>query len=170
MTLSKSKCQFNKEEITFCGVVFGQNGISPSREKVEALQQMTEPKNPSEIRSFLGMTSYSSRFIKDYATISETLRRLTRQDTSWEWGSEQNAAFKTLKQELSSETVMAYFDLSEKIEVLTDASSVGISAILSQAGKVVAYASRSLTQVETRYSQTEREALAVVWACEHFSI
>lgn len=170
MTLNKSKCEFNKTEITFFGVVFGQDGISPSNQKVEAVKQMPEPTNVTEMRSFLGMTSYSSRFIQNYATISEPLRRLTRNDTQWEWGIEQQTAFDQLKSELSSETVMAYFNPSKDIELITDGSPVGISGILTQEGRVVAYASRSLTQVEMRYSQTEREALALVWSCEHFAM
>jgi hypothetical protein len=141
-----------------------------SPQTVEAVKQMLEPTNVTEMRSFLGMTSYSSRFTRNYATISEPLRRLTRNDTQWEWGSEQQAAFEKLKSELGSETVMAYFNPSKDIEVITDGSPVGVSGILTQEGKVVAYASRSLTQVETRYSQTEREALALVWPCKHFAM
>lgn len=65
---------------------------------------------------------------------------------------------------------MSYYDQNKSTEVVVDASPVGLGAILSQEGKIVAYASRSLTQVEQRYSQTEREALAIVWSCEHFHL
>ncbi len=77
---------------------------------------------------------------------------------------------------LTSETVMAYFDPSKETEVTTDASPVGLSAILSQTTpgkqdrKIVAYVSRSLSDVETRYSQTEKEALAIVWAVERLHL
>ena len=67
---------------------------------------------------------------------------------------------------------MAYFDANRETEIITDASPVGVAAILAQKSgsvrHVIAYASRSLTPVEQRYSQTEREALAIIWACEHF--
>ena len=53
---------------------------------------------------------------------------------------------------------------------MVDASPVGLAALLVQEKRVVVYGSRALSDVETRYSQTEREALAVVWACEHFDI
>ena len=65
---------------------------------------------------------------------------------------------------------MAYFDPELDTEIDVDASPVGLAGILTQGGKVIAYGSRSLTDVKTRYSQTEREALAVVWACEHFDL
>ena len=65
---------------------------------------------------------------------------------------------------------MAYFDPELDTEIEVDASPVGLAVILTQAGKVITYGSRSLTDVETRYSQREREALAVIWACEHFDM
>ena len=74
------------------------------------------------------------------------------------------------KTDLSSDTVMAYYDPGKQIEVVTDASPVGLSGILTQEGKVVANASRALSPTESRYSQTEREALGVVWACEHYNM
>ena len=63
-----------------------------------------------------------------------------------------------------------YFDSVSKPRVITDASPVGLGAILVQElngeERVICYASRSLTDVEKRYSQTEKEALGIVWACE----
>lgn len=64
---------------------------------------------------------------------------------------------------------MTYYNPALKVDILVDASPIGLGAILSQE-KPIAYASRALTDVESRYSQTEREALAIVWACEHFDI
>ena len=65
--------------------------------------------------------------------------------------------FEKLKQDLSSDTVMAYYDSGKQIEVVTDASPVGLSGILTQEGKVVAYASRALSPTESGYSETESE-------------
>ena len=65
---------------------------------------------------------------------------------------------------------MAYYDPGKQIEVVTDASPVGLSGILTQEGKVVANASRALSPTESGYSETEREALGVVWACEHYTM
>ena len=166
----KEKCEFNKTQITFFGVVFSKNGISPDPKKVQAIKEAAKPANQSELRSFLGMTNYSSRFIPDYASICEPLRRLTKQDAEWNWTSEQEDAFERLKSIMSSDTVITYYNPTRQINILVDASPVGLGAIMSQDGKVVAYASRALTCVESRYSQTEREALAIVWACEHFDM
>ena len=85
----------------------------------------------------------------------------------------------SIKSVLTSQTTMAYYNPSHKIEVLVDASPVGLGAILVQypttrdhsaSPRIVSYASRVLTPVETRYSQIEREALAIVWSCHKFHL
>ncbi|XP_052809099.1 uncharacterized protein K02A2.6-like [Mya arenaria] len=170
LTLNEKKCEYNKKSITFFGVVFSGEGISADPKKVKAIQEMTLPQNVSELKSFLGMTSYCSRFIRNYANITEPLRKLTKKDAEWKWDKSEQNAFEMLQKELSSETVMCFYDPREETQIMTDASPVGLSAIMTQNDKIVAYASRALTDTESRYSQTEREALAVVWACEHFEI
>ena len=127
-----------------------------------------EPKNVSEVRSFLGMAQYSARFIPDFATVTERLRVLAKKETEWVWGKTQMSAFQEVKDRLAECATTAYFEVGKDRKVLVYASPVGLAALLVQEGRVVSYASRSLSDVETRYSQTEREALAVVWGCEHF--
>ena len=83
---------------------------------------------------------------------------------------EEETAFRRLQNELTSDRLMAYFDPKKPTDVLVDASSTGLGAILIQDGKVISYGSRALSDVETRYSQTEREMLAVVWATEHYHL
>ena len=89
------------------------------------------------------------------------------------WNSKHQQAWDELKQILTSEPVLGYFDLNKYSEITVDVSPFGLSAILTQKSsstatdrRVVAYASRALSSVERTYSQTEREALAVVWGCE----
>ena len=65
---------------------------------------------------------------------------------------------------------MSYFDPNKETMLIVDASPVGLAALLTQEGKIIAYSSRALTDVESRYSQTEKEALAIVWAIEHFHL
>lgn len=164
LKLNRSKCEFNSDRITFFGLLFSKAGISPDPGKVSAIRETQRPSNVSEVRSFLGMTAYCSRFIPDYSTVSEPLCRLTRSNTDWQWESEQQNAFEKLKTLLSSDIVISYYNPNKPIEVVVDASPVGLGAILTQEDNVVAFASRSLSGPESRYSQTEREALAIVWA------
>ena len=120
------------------------------------------------------MFNYSSKYIQNYATITAPLRELLKNNARFEWSDTHQNAFMTLNNALSAAPVMGYFDMSKHTTVTVDASPVGISAILAQGlnsdYKVIAYASRSLTEVEKRYSQTEKEALSIVWDIEHFHI
>ena len=110
------------------------------------------------------------------ATIAEPLRKLTCKDAMFEWGTEQQQAYEALKAALLKSPVMSYFDINKETLIHVDASPVGLSAILSQRNKgsteshIMAYASKSLTDTEKRYSQTEKEALAIVWGIEHFHL
>ena len=176
LTLNKSKCEYSKDKLEFFGYVFSKDGIAPDPKKVEEVVNLSTPSTASEVRSLLGMTNYCSRFIPDYATKTEPLRKLTHKDQPWCWTAEHDRAVNQLKEALSSAPVTAYFDPEKETEISVDASPVGLAAILSQVDQkteerhVITYASRSLTATEQRYSQTEREALAVVWACEHLHL
>ena len=176
LTLNKDKCDFLKTEIDLYGVNFSKEGVKPDPKKIEAFIKAPRPQNASEVRSILGMANYSSRYIPNYASITEPLRRLTRKNAIFVWRTEHTNAFNKLKQSLSKSPVMAYFDVQKDTQIVVDASPVGISAILAQAPKgsnefcIVAYASRALTDVEQRYSQTEREALSIVWGIEYFHL
>lgn len=172
LTLNPEKCLYNMDQIVFMGILLSEKGIGPTAERVRAVVEAREPENVTELKSFLGLVSYSSRFIPRFATLSEPLRRLTRKNERFVFGPEQRESFKALKEELAKATTLAYFDKDADTQVIADASPVGLGAVLVQEQKGVqvpiCYASRGLTDCERRYSQTEKEALALVWACEKF--
>jgi hypothetical protein len=170
LTLNGEKCQFGMSRLVFMGILLSEKGIGPTEERVKVITEAREPETVSEVRSFVGLINFSSRFIPQFATISEPLRKLTRKDEPFHFGPEQKSAFQTLKDKLASANLLAYFDKSAPTKVIADASPVCLGAVLVQEQNGVSvpvyYASRSLTDCERRYSQTEREALALVWACE----
>ena len=175
ITLNKEKCELNKPILNFYGHVFGEHGLSPSPAKVSDIKNCDPPSNVSELRSLLGMATYCSRFIRGYSTIVHPLRELTKQGVKWTWGTSQQNALDKLKEALASDTCLSYFSPTRSTELYVDASPTGLSGILVQRDRddstyVIGYGSRSLTDPETRYSQTEREALAVLWAAEHFHL
>ena len=176
LTLNLSKCKFLKRNLEFFGFHFTKEGTKPDPKKEEAFVNSPRPTNVSELRSLLGMSNYSSQYIHDYATVTEPLRRLTHKDEKFIWGKEQEEAYQKPKNALLSSPVMSYCDVNKETVILVDASPVGLSAILSQQehgsskSQIIAYASRSLTSTEQRYSQTEKEALAIVWGIEHFHL
>ena len=177
LTLNKAKCVFQKPHLKVLGNIFSADGMSPDSQKVEGMKTADPPANISELRSLLGLASCCSCHIADFATITQPLRDLTRKSTPWIWSSKQDEALETLKKWLSSNALLSYFDPILTTESIVDASPVGLAAVLVQktpndehSAHIFAYASRALTGVERRYSQTEREALAIVWACEHFHL
>ncbi|KAK3738593.1 hypothetical protein QZH41_009884, partial [Actinostola sp. cb2023] len=171
---TKRKLRWNVPELVFFGFKISADGIKPDDKKVDAVKNARPPQNAAEVRSFLGLVNYCARFIPNFATLAEPLRRLTRGDTDWSWGEAQRNAFDRLRAVLTSDCVVAHFNQSADTQLKVDASPVGLGAILLQENngtvRPVAYASRTLTDVERRYSQTEKEALAVVWACERFHL
>ena len=174
ITLNKDKCEFYRSEINFYGLRFTPEGISPTEDRCRALKETPAPTNTKDLHSFLCTILYSARFMKDICTVAQPLWRLTKKDVEWEWGVREETVFGSLK-ELISTKCMAYFDKDWETEVIVDASPVGLGAVLCQFNPknpkerhIVCFASRMLTDVESRYSQCEKEALAVVWGPERF--
>lgn len=162
LTINRDKCEFHKTSLEFYGYVFSKDGISADPKKIQAITHMSLPQNPSEVRSLLGLVNYSARFIPDFSSITQPLRELTKKEIEWSWKVEHTEALNQLmKDRLVSNPVMSYFHPERKTNVIMDASPVGLGAILAQTDKVenktyiVAYASRALTPVEQRYSQTD---------------
>ncbi len=175
LTANAEKCEFNKDVLDYYGFVFREGGMTPDPKKVLAIQELEAPSNPGEVRSFLGMVGYVSRFIPNYSTITAPLRELVCKSAPWAWEKRHQDAVDNLKLALKSAPVLAYFDPNKDTEIAVDASPVGLGAVLTQVDangdrRVVAYASRSLSGTEQRYSQTEREALGVVYSLEHFHL
>lgn len=173
-TANLQKCQFNMKEIEFFGVTFSAAGMSPSATRVDAFQKATAPDTISETRSMLASANYSSRFIKDFSTII-ALRELTHNDAlPFKWLLVHESSLKKLKAAFTKDS-LAYFNPAWDTEVFCDASPVGLGAFLVQSDpndpsdkRVIAFASRSLSKLERKYSQVEREALALIFAVERF--
>jgi len=168
LRLNEDKCEFSKTQIKFYGHIFSSSGLRPDPRKVEAIHKASPHMKHSKVRSLLGTEQYVSRFTPNYATITTPLRLLTQQDTPWKWEQEEQRALTELKKALVGDQVMSYFEPRKKTEIIVDASPFGLDGFLIQEGKVLGYASRALSNVERRYSQTERKMLAVAWGVEHF--
>ena len=175
ITFNREKCQFGKEQIEFFGHVFTKDGLKPSPDKVRAIKECGVPENKEAVRSFLGMAGYLDNFIKNYATIAAPLYQLTRKETNFHWGKQEEVAFRKIQDNISSEKTMAFFDPSKPIILRTEASfNEGLSAALLQKTdrgiQPVHFISRTMTETEKRYSQAEKDALAIKWAKERLRI
>ncbi|KAL5457235.1 hypothetical protein EMCRGX_G034481 [Ephydatia muelleri] len=142
--------------------------MSPDKEKIAVIKDWPIPKTVTEIRQFLGLASYYRRYIQQFADIATPLHYLTEKTATFVWTEECQKGFQRLKDLLSQAPVLCYPSLTKDFELQTDASAVGLGAVLEQDGHVVAYASRSLTHAERQYSVIERECLAVLYAVKQF--
>ncbi|XP_062844794.1 uncharacterized protein K02A2.6-like [Trichomycterus rosablanca] len=175
LTVNEEKCQIRLTSIKYMGHILSQDGLKVSEGKVKAIAHAPPPTDASQMRSFLGLAQFCAKFIPQFATITAPLWELTKQVAEWKWEKEEQRAFDQLKDALIDAPVMAYYSVGRPTRITCDASPIGVGAILEQqqtdgVWKPVYYASRKLTPTETRYSQFEREALGVFWACQKFSL
>ena len=108
LSLNKTKCEFNKNSLTFFGFIFSDKGISPDPRKVQAIQDAKPPTSTQGVRSFLGMATYCATFIPSVSDISQPLRELTKKDVQFIWTKVHGQAFDKIKRLLTSQTIMAY--------------------------------------------------------------
>ena len=168
-----SKCNFLKSRIEFLGHVVDGDGIHTVDSKIKAVAHFPTPKSVENVRSFLGLAGYYRAFVRNFASIASPLTRLLKKDTPFNWKGAQAQAFETLKHALTDAPVLAFPDYTQPFISCTDASGLGVGAVLMQSCKgqrprVIAYASRVLNSAESKYSVTHLEALAVVWSLNHF--
>ena len=103
---------------------------------MEAISKLPPPINVSEVWSFLGLVGYYRRFIKRFSDKAAPLNTLLRKDQAWKWTQECQEAFETLKGEIASRPISAYPDFSKPFRLYTDASNLGLGAILPRSRKV----------------------------------
>ena len=148
-------------------------GLHPVAEKVEAVQEAPPPKNVSELKSYLGLLTYYSRFLPNLSSELAPLYKLLKHNEPWHWTSRQKKIFARSKELLLSSQLLVHFDPNLEIHLACDASSYGIGAVLSHkmpdgSEKPVGFVSRTLTDAEKKYSQIEKEGLACVYGVTHF--
>lgn len=148
--------------------------LSPLKSKVEAVVHAPAPTNTTELRSFLGLVSYYAKFIPHFADIVEPLRQLLGQGASFSWDDKAAQSFRAVKQLLATCKAVQMFNPSLLPVVTTDASDYSMGAVLQQRYgndlRTVAFVSPMLLQAEHKYSVGEKEALACIWACEHWHV
>ena len=175
LRLKPSKCKFFKKRVEYLGHIISENGIETNPKKIEAIVKWPQPQTVTQMRSFLGFCNYYLKFIHCNAQIAKPLYKLISGDQaktkqaklSWDEKCEQ--AFKALKDICSHTPVLAYADYTKSFRVHTDASEVGLGAVLYQeqddgTTRVMAFASRSLLNSEQRYHSSKLEFLALKWA------
>ena len=133
-----------------------------------AINNAPAPNNISQLKSFLGLINYYCKFLPNLSNTLAPLYRLLQKHTKWQWGPEQQRAFNTSKKSLTSDCILTHFDPTKALVLACDASPYGIGVVLSHQmedglDKPIAFSSQTLAPAEKKYSQLEKEGLAVIF-------
>ena len=168
LSLNPEKCKFMQKKLEFLGFEITNSGIQTSPKKMHAIKDFPIPKKTKDIRSFLGMLNFHSKFISDFTQRARPLQILTGKNSKFKWTETEKSAFDDLKSAMLNPPIMSYPDFSKRFCVTTDASDVSIAATLQQEENdmlvMVDSIGRALTSAEKNYSVTERELLAIIYA------
>ncbi|XP_062112467.1 uncharacterized protein LOC133823622 [Humulus lupulus] len=158
------KCEFWLDKINFLGHVVSKSGILVDPSKVEAVKGWSQPRNATEVRSFLGLAGYYRRFIEGFSKIATPLTALTRMNSRFIWTEACEESFMELKNRLTNAPILTIPNSRDEFEIFCDASKMGLGAVLMQEGRVIAYASRKLKDYEKNYPTHDLELATVLFA------
>lgn len=174
LTVNLAKCEFARATVTYLGKVVGQGQVKPVRAKVQAIDSFPPPTSKKELMRFLGMVGYYRNFCQNFSTVVAPLTDLLKAKVQFKWSSACQKAFENIKFLLSTAPVLSAPRLDRPFQVQVDASQVGAGAILLQTEEgidhPVCFFSRKFNQHQLNYSTIEKEALALIWALQHFDV
>ena len=172
LALNWEKCHFMVTEGIVLGHKISATGLEVDQSKVSIIKTLAPPTIVKGIRSFLGHAGFYRRFIKDFSKVARPLCRLLEKDTKFNFDDSFQAAFEEIKIRLVQAPIMAAPEWDQGFEIMCDASDFVMGAVLGQRNekifRAIYYASRTFNEAQENYSTTEKEMLAIVFACEKF--
>lgn len=169
LKLNIDKCAFFQKKISYLGFNIDQSGLSKNKSQIESVVSAPVPSNITELRAFIGMVNYYSRFISNYAHKMAPLYELLQKEKDFKWNNSCQKAYELMKIEVTSDQVLIHFNPRLPIVLSTDASQNAVAGVLSHIMtdntlKPVAFVSRALSKSEKNYSTIEKEALAIIFS------
>lgn len=168
LKLSKEKSKIRVESVKYLGFDLTTKGQSITENKIKALTEFGTPKSKAELQRFLGIITFLGKFIPNLSNRTGLLRKLLGKNIEFVWSSNEQKAFEDLKKCVTNSPVLSFYNKDKLSTISVDASQYGLGAVLLQEGHPIAYASSSLTETQQRYSQIEKELLAVLVGCKKF--
>ena len=172
--LKRSKCDFLKQKISYLGYQISFNKVEPIHSKTQAINDLPAPHDVKSVRSFVGKVNYYKKFIPNRTEVLAPLYELTKKNVRFNWTEKEQKSFDLIKSILMSHPALGIFDPNRHILIKTDASEIGIGAVMKQKNDdadlvTIAYFSKKLLPYQQKYIVTERECLAIVEAIEYWS-
>lgn len=168
LVLNLEKSHFCVPQIKFLGYEITKNGIQMGLDRIKEIEAIPRPKNNRQLKRILGVCNYFSRFCYNYALTIAPLYRLLRKDQKWEWTELQQKAFDDLKHMFLQTCTISHPDFTQPMYLQTDSSDLGVGAMLYQVidgeTKIINLVSTALKGPQIRFTTSEKEAYAVVWA------
>ena len=173
LRIKLEKSKFMQPSIEYLGFIIDKNGRHPTNDKIQAIREAPTPKDVTQLRSFLGMLTYYGNFLPNLSSKLTPLYDLLAKNRKWVWGVEQINAFQKAKDALQTDSLLVHFDPEKPLILACDASDYGVGAVLSHVmedgqERPIAYTSRTLNPAEKRYSQLDKEALAIITGVKKF--
>ena len=166
--VNAEKSFFAQSELEYLGFKITRSGVMPLPDKIQAIQNIAEPKTKKQLRSFIGVINYYRDMWKSRSDVLAPLSSMTSAKASWNWTPACQKAFDTIKKIVSRETLLAYPNFNKTFEIHTDASKTQLGSVISQEGKPIAFYSRKLNPAQVNYTTTERELLSIVETLKEF--
>jgi len=169
LKFNSKKLNLRNPEVKCMGHVLSSEGLKPDPNKVTAVIEMPKPTSKQQALSLLGFINYLPKFLPWLSEIAQPICQLTVKDAKFIWTKQHDDSFEEIKKLVTRHPMLKYYDMNSEVTIQCDASEKGLGATLLQNGQPVAFASRTLSQVEQRYAQIEKECLTIVFACSKFS-
>lgn len=171
--INYEKCQFFTKQIEYCGYILDKYGVHKCKNKMDAIQNAKVPSNKTEVRAFVGLVNYYNRFLKNLSSTLKPIYNLLKENTPFNWDKNCQVAFNSVKKEIMSDRVLAHFDPNLPLILATDASPYAVGAVLSHvypdgSERPIQFASQTLTPVQQKYAQIDKEAYAIIFGIKKF--
>ena len=171
LVLNSKKLELKQPRVSFFRAEHSVEGMHPHLKKVQCIIEMTLEIDKQQLAGFIGIVTYMGNFVPHLSHHTEPLRAILKQDMVFHWDQMANSSLQKIKDLIAKTAAqpLRYYDRTKPIVVQANALQRGLCTCLLQEGQPIAFVNKSLTDNETRYTNIERELLAIVFACQQFN-